>query len=638
MAAASGFCFWLRLCCPVGKTPSSAPDPQVRLCNSRTPSHTPRPLADKPGVKKLLLLCAALTGAVQAQTVTVTPTPASLTFTYQVGATTLPASQTISLKASSGTPTFTTSITGSALWLTASPDSGKLPATITVRVNPTTLPAATYNNVSVTITVSGVANPVSIPVTLVVTPAPSTLTLSATTLNFTAPPLPPTSQTVFLSTNGAPISFTVTSGATWLTVATRLGGASDIVFQGEQYPLVVAVDPTGLAPQAAPYVGKITLATSGAATTAKSQTITVNFTVSSLTPTISTVWPSTLPVNGPAQTITIVGTNFYSGTIAKIKGVATALTTTTYKDSSTVLQAVVPASLLTSATTWSVYVSNPAPGGDSLSALNLNVANTPTIGGIVNAASFATGPVAAADLGTVSPGELVTIFGTNIGPVNPVSMTVTGGVVDTVQGGVSVKVDGVAAPLIYVSQNQITIQIPYEATVGSGKVVKVTNGANPAATATVTIGATAPGIFTADGSGAGPAAALNYNATTKQYVLNSASNLAKIGDLVILYLTGEGIYDQAPLMGGASDTGFVVPLNPASLPQVSPAPTVKIGGQTADVTDARFYAGPVPGSIFGLLQINAVVPTGATTGTAVPVIITIGGAQTQSNVTLAIHP
>ena len=590
-------------------------------------------------MKKVLLLCAALTGAVQAQQVTVTATPASLTFTYQAGSTTLPASQTVSLKASSGTPTFTMAITGTnALWLTASPDSGKLPATITVRVNPTTLPAATYNNVAVTITVTGVTNPISIPVTLIVNAAPSTLSLSATTLNFTAPPLPPSSQTVFLSTNGAPISFTVTSGATWLTATTRLGGASDIVFQGEQYPLVVSVDPTGLSPQAAPYVGKITLATSGAATTAKSQTVTVNFTVSSLTPTISTVWPGTLPVNGPAQTITIVGTNFYSGTVAKIKGVATALATTTYKDSSTVIQAVVPASLLTTATTWSVYVSNPAPGGDSLSALNLKVANTPTIGAIVNAASFATGAVSAPDIGTVSPGELATIFGTNIGPVNPSSMTVSGGYVDTTLSGVTVTVDSVPAPIIYVSQNQMTIQVPYEATTGSGKVVTVTSGTNPTANATVTIAATAPGIFTADGSGSGGAAALNYNSTTKQYVLNSASNLAKIGDVVILYLTGEGIYDQSPLMGGPTDTGFIVPSNPATLPQVNPAPTVKIGGQTADVTDARFYAGPVPGSIFGLLQINAVVPTGATTGTAVPVTVTIGGNQTQTGVTLAIHP
>ena len=166
----------------------------------------------------------------------------------------------------------------------------------------------------------------------------------------------------------------------------------------------------------------------------------------------------------------------------------------------------------------------------------------------------------------------------------------------------------------------------------------VTNGIIGTANAQVTIAATAPGIFTADGSGVGSAAALNYNTVTKQYSLNTSTNLAKIGDLVILYLTGEGSYDVAPLLGGASDTGFVVPLTAPTLPQVTPAPTVRIGGQNADSMDVRFSAGPIPGSIMGLLQINVVVPTGSTTGSAVPVTVTFGANQTQAGVTLGIHP
>jgi len=575
---------------------------------------------------------------VQAQQATLTPTPASLTFTYQIGAATLPNSQTVSVKVSSGTPAFTTAVAGAnSLWLTVSPVSGKLPATLTLRVNPTSLPAATYS-ASVTVTVTGLANPLTISVTLVVSAAPSTLTLSATTLAFSAPPLPPAAQMVTLTTNGAPISFTVTSGATWLTVVTRLGGASDIVFQGEQYPLTVSVDSTGLAPQVAPYVGKITVVTSGSATTAKSQAITVDLTVSSLTPTITSVWPATLPVNGVAQTITIQGTNFYSATVAKVQGIATPLATTIFKDSSTVLQAVVPATFLTAPATLQVLVSNPAPGGDSTSTVSVSVANTPVIAAIVNASSYATGTVTAPDLGTVSPGELVTVFGTNIGPVTPAPMALTGSFVNTTLGGVSVAVDGKAAPLIYASQNQLSLQIPYEVAVGSGKVVTVTNGANPPATATITVAATAPGLFTADGSGDGGAAALNYNSTTKLYSLNTATNLARIGDLVILYLTGEGIYDQAPLLGGASDTGYVLLAPPAILPQLNPGPTVKIGGQVCDVTAAGFYAGPIPGSIMGLLQINVVVPAGSITGAAVPVTVTINGNQSQAGVTLGIHP
>jgi uncharacterized protein (TIGR03437 family) len=588
-------------------------------------------------MNKILLLGGALALSTQAATVTVTATPSSTTFAYQIGATKLPAAQTVTVKASSGAPTFTATTPAPDLWVTVGPASGTVPGTLTVRVNPTSLAARTYSS-SVTITVSGVA-PVTVPVTLVVTPAPSTLTLSATTLNFVSPPASPAAQSVSMSTDGAPISFTVTSGATWLTVTTLKGVSQpDVVTAGEEYPLSISVNAAALAPQLTPYVGKITVVASGAAVTVKSQTISVSLTVNSSAPTITAVWPPTLPVNGAAQAITIYGTNFYSATVAEIMGVSTALATTPFTNSSTFLQAIVPASMLTAPATLKVLVSNPAPGGNS-ATFNVTVANTAAIGAVVNAASYASGTVAGSDIGTVSPGELVTIFGANLAPTTPALMSITaGGFVDTASAsGVSATVDGKPAPLIYVSETQISVQIPYEVAIGAGKVVLVTNGANPAVTATVTTAATAPGLFTADGSGTGQAAALNYGATTMLYTLNSSTNLAKIGDTVILYLTGEGIYDTlSPLLGGVSDTGFVIPPGLTTTPQVNPLPTVSIGG--VDASAGVAYAGPVVGSIIGVLQINVVVPVGSTTGTQVPVSVTIGGNPTQAGITLAIHP
>ena len=588
-------------------------------------------------MNKIFLLASALTLTVQAATVTVTATPSSVTFAYQIGAILLPAAQTISLKPSAGTPTFTATTPGPDQWLTVGPASGTVPSSLTVRVNPTSLTAASYLS-AITVTVTGVA-PVTIPVTLVVTPAPSTLSLSSATLNFVSPPSSPAAQSITMSTNGAPISFTVTSGATWLTVTTLKGvGQPDVVTAGEEYPLTISVNSTSLVPQVAPYVGKITVVASGAVVTVKSQTITVNLTVNSPTPTITSVWPSILPVNGAAQTLTIYGTNFYSATVAKLFGVATTLATTPDRESSTFLTAVIPASLLTAPTTLRVLVSNPAPGGDSVATVNVMVANAAAIGAVVNAASYAPGSVSAPDIGMVSRGELVTIFGTNLGPPSPAPMSITGGgFVDTTStSGVSVTVDSRPAPLIYVSENQISIQIPYEAVIGPSNVVAVTNGFNPPVTATVTVAATAPGLFTADGSGTGQAAALNYNAVTKLYTLNSSTNLAKIGDTVILYLTGEGVFDSAPLLGGGSDTGFVIPPGLPSTPQVNPLPTVMIGG--IDASAGVAYAGPIVSSIIGVLQINVVVPVGSTTGTQVPVTVTIGGNQTQAGTTLAIHP
>lgn len=573
------------------------------------------------GVGKLLLVCGAIALACQAQTpVTVTPTPTALTFTYKSGAATLPAAQSVSVRASSGTPAYTAATPGTDLWVTVSPNSGSLAASLSVRVNPTSLPVGMYAS-SVTVTVSGVASPVTVPVNLNVTEPPSTLMLSATSLSFTAPPNPPATQTLTLATNGAPISFTATSGAPWMTVTPTVG----VTFPGDPATLTVSVDASALAPQSAAYVAKITVVASGAAVTAKSQNIAVDFTVNSTVPTITNIWPATLPLNGPAQTITIRGTNFYSATAAELQGATTPFTTTLL--SSTALLAVVPAALLTASGNLSIIVSNPAPGGVS-APVPIAVASIPTISGIVNAASFSGS--------SVSPGELITIFGTTIGPTAPAGMSITNGYAATTVGNVTVTIDGQNAPIIYVSQGQISAQVPYEVSTGSNMSVIVANGSNPAANGTVTIAATAPGIFTSDGSGSGQAAALNYNSGTGAYTLNGSGAPCPIGDTLLLYLTGEGDYNGSPLSGvpGATNTGYIIPSTLSPLPQVSPLPTVTIGGVAATVN----YAGPVVGSILGLLQMNVVVPIGSATGATVPVVVTIGANTTQANVTLAIHP
>ena len=99
---------------------------------------------------------------------------------------------------------------------------------------------------------------------------------------------------------------------------------------------------------------------------------------------------------------------------------------------------------------------------------------------------------------------------------------------------------------------------------------------------------------------------------------------------------GGGFWGPFALSGvaGASNTGYIIPSSLKVLPEVNPLPTVTIGGANATVN----YAGPVVGSILGLLQMNVVIPTGSTTGATVPVVVTIGGNTTQANVTLAVHP
>src|SRR5437870_6777595 len=99
------------------------------------------------------------------------------------------------------------------------------------------------------------------------------------------------------------------------------------------------------------------------------------------------------------------------------------------------------------------------------------------------------------------------------------------GFADTAIGALTVTIGGQAAPILYADPNQVTVQVPYTVTPGPGaQVVSVTNTTATPATGTVTIGTLAPGIFTADGSGIGQAAAVVTSATTGAVALNSATN------------------------------------------------------------------------------------------------------------------
>jgi uncharacterized protein (TIGR03437 family) len=579
-------------------------------------------------VGKIILFCSGILGvlacALQAQTpITVTTAPAVLTFTYELGATKLPKAQTLTMRASAGSPTFTTATPATDFWLNVNLNGGTLPASLSVTVNPNSLPVAQYVS-AITITVTGAAAPVMVPVTLNVTAAPSTFSLNPGTLTFTAPPSPSTAQTVTLSTNGSPISFTATSGATWMTVSPTVG----IVLPGDLVTLTVIVDATNLTPSANPYTAKITVVASGASVTSKSQNVAVGVTVNSQTPSITSIWPPSLPVGGPAQVITVRGSNFYSASLVAVQVGANSTALTTTVVSPTTVLAVVPASMVTAVTNLNIIVENPVPGGNSAVVLE-PVANTPVIYGLFNSASY--------NSTSISPGELVTIFGLNIGPATAASMSITAGYVDTTLSNVTLTIDGQNAPLLYVSANQVSAQVPYEVSQGAGRAVVLTNGINPPANFTVTIGASVPGVFTADGSGTGEAAAVNTSASNGVVTLNSTTSPARIGDTVSLYVTGEGDYNPSLLTGAVTtNTGFLIPTALSPLPQIAPTPTVQIGG--VDATAGVSYAGVVPGSIIGVLQINVAIPTGSTTGASVPVAISIGGNSTQTGITLNVHP
>lgn len=246
----------------------------------------------------------------------------------------------------------------------------------------------------------------------------------------------------------------------------------------------------------------------------------------------------------------------------------------------------------------------------TISVVLLIAAAPPAIspGGIVNAASFAPGALAAA-------GELVSIFGSNFGVATPLSASNLP--LPTVMGGVKVIMGGIAAPLIFVSAGQINCQVPYELA-GQGSVqVVVQSGTTSSPPATQALALAAPGVFTVTLNGRTQGAILNQDSA-----LNTPANPAKPGDIVQIFATGPG-----PLTGGPK-SGEAAPSSPPATTQT--LPVVTIGGKPAQVS----FSGLTPGLV-GLWQINATVPTDVPISDVVTVQVQQGGA-TSNTTTLAV--
>ena len=142
--------------------------------------------ADKPVVGNKLAFLFFSTALLAHGQGAITAKPAALTFTYEIGAA-LPTPQTVAIKAGAGTSAtaaFSAAIppgtSGAIEWITITPTTGNLSATLTVRVNPTTLNTGQYTT-SVNVTVLGVVT--TIPIILNVVTTLPTLTVGPATVN-----------------------------------------------------------------------------------------------------------------------------------------------------------------------------------------------------------------------------------------------------------------------------------------------------------------------------------------------------------------------------------------------------------------------------------------------------------------------
>jgi uncharacterized protein (TIGR03437 family) len=168
----------------------------------------------------------------------------------------------------------------------------------------------------------------------------------------------------------------------------------------------------------------------------------------------------------------------------------------------------------------------------------------------------------------------------------------------------------------------VGVLVPQSIT-GTVAQVVVSYGGLDSQVSTATLVAVDPGIFSVASSGHGQGAILNYNSTTADYSINSAANPAVKGSTVVIYVTGTGVTNSLV-------DNQLIPASPAVVPLV--APTVTIGGQSAVVLGAQ----APPGSVPGLIQINAVVPATLQAAPAAPVVVTVGSASSQAGLTMGV--
>lgn len=191
---------------------------------------------------------------------------------------------------------------------------------------------------------------------------------------------------------------------------------------------------------------------------------------------------------------------------------------------------------------------------------------------VVNAASYGR---------TIAPDSLATVFGSSLAPTTASATLDANGQLPTVLASTSVEINGVLAPLVYVSPGQINLLVPGGLSVGTATVViRYTTSASTKSGSALVV-ASAPGIFTSDASGAGPGAILNaVTYGPAPFLVQTPENGADTRTRIAVYGTGLRYADSVTAQ--AQDTA---------------------GTYTLTVE----YAGAAPG-FFGLDQVNLLLP------------------------------
>jgi len=168
-------------------------------------------------------------------------TPATLSFTAEAGGA-VPAAQSVAVSSSGAALGYSVSSSSTGGWLSATPASGKTPGSIRISADSAKLPAGTYSGIVIVASPDAANSPVTVAVTLTVTPP--ALAIAPTTLSFTAQAggVAPPAQSVTTSSSGVAIGYSLSASSSvgWLSVKPATGTTPGSIG--------ISVNPAGLSP------------------------------------------------------------------------------------------------------------------------------------------------------------------------------------------------------------------------------------------------------------------------------------------------------------------------------------------------------------------------------------------------------
>jgi trimeric autotransporter adhesin len=521
-------------------------------------------------------------------------------------------------------------------WLFLGSSSGTTQQYIQVVVTPSGLPLGVYTG-SIVIHATNSANLPSgdftLPVTLTVS-ANTTISVTPTSLAFkqVQNATPPASQQISVTAVGGSTNYsaavTPVTGGNWLSIT-----QSSTIANSTPSTVTATVSQNTLSPGT--YNSNIVLTFQNAAT--PTTTIPVTLTVSAAqTVTVAPVSLSFTYLLGtptpPVQNLTVSS----SGAAVNIStSTNVGWLVVTPPSGSAILGtplvlgiSLVPSALTTPQTYTGTITITPTTG-----QAPIIVPVTVVVSGMPVPQPLSISNSASGQFTSISPGELITIKGTFLGPATPATFTVaSGGTVSSTLSGVQVLFDNIPGTPTYVSSNQINVIVPYEIAGRATTNVVVSYLQQPSAVIPQNVANQAPGIYTFSATGAGQAAVLNQN-----YSLNGPPNgliingnpinttPAAAGSVIVVYMTGGG--QTTP----PSVTGTVTPNSPFYIIPLADV-SATINGVNAPVQ----FAGAAPGEVTGVIQVNITVPQGVS-GNAQPLVIKINGVASPFGPTVAIQ-